>query len=241
MSLVAYQGQRRKIYWHPLGFSATVDFGTRRTPDKQEVKWFRSLFLESDQKEGYMEGEDWVLQWGDMTVNMFSTRIGLTQFLIRTAYYVQAGQLIPSEILFDAGLRYAGAVWIDSWSELDVGEKTIVEIKNPVELEAPENRKIRLEPYIHVPRGMQTQVLQARSYPHKITHAVLEDTKYEPTPRERIRFRDIGPEWEDPCPWYKRDFAQPRAKLIVKYHQKEDEEDNFQRRLRAALAVHSSD
>jgi hypothetical protein len=241
MSPIAYQCQRRKIYWHVLGLSATVDFGTRKAPDKQETKWHRSLFLETNKEGGYMDGENWVLQWGGMDVTTFTTRIGLMQYLIRTAYYVEAGQLIPSELLFDAGLRYAGAVWVDSWSELDDGEKTVVEIKNPAELEAPKNRNIQLEPYIHVPRGTQTQELQARSYPHKITHMNLEDTKYKSPPRERIRFRDIGPEWEDPCPWYKRDLARPRAGLITKRRDEEDEGDELARRLHAALAVHSSD
>ena len=91
-----------------------------------------------------------------------------------------------------------------------------------------------MEPYIHVPRGAQTRTLQARSYPH------MDLEEAECAPRERMRFREIGSDWEDPCAWSKRPYVRPVAKLASKYYSEGDEGDELQRRLRAALAVHSS-
>lgn len=237
--MASTQFQRRKIFWHSTGLSATIDFGSRDKPDKQEVRWFHSRSIEHVGDGEFRDVSNWLLSWDGMLADTFTSREGLLLFLIRVGYHIEEGRMIPSEILFDAGLRYFGEGWIDSWSELDHGDRSIVVIDDPSEIEAPKERKIRLEPYIHVSRGTQTQVRQTRSYPNKITHMDLEEIEY--TPRERIRFRDIGPEWEDPCPWYKKSYVRPRAELISKYHQEEDEGEEITRRLRAALAVHSSD
>lgn len=238
MSPIQYQ-QRRKILWHPGGHSAIVDFGTRNKPDKQEVRWNVSRFMKMVGTNEYTNGQSWILRWEEEEVERFTSKVGLMEFLIRMAYPLEAGHLIPSEILYDAGLQYTDG-WIDAWSELDNGEKTIIEIENPADLEPPKNRKIQMEPYIHIPRGTPQQSRpSARSYPHKIIHMDLEETEY--VPQERIRFRDIGPEWEDPCPWYKKDYVRPRAELITKYHVEEDEGEELARRLQAVLAIHSSD
>lgn len=239
MTPVMYQRFRRKIFWHVDGRTAIIDFGTRNQPEKQNVSWYPSRTLALLEDGNYEDDTSWVLQWDTMIADTFTTKAGLMLYLIRMVYSVEAGRLIPSEILYDAGLQYTER-WVDSWAELDHGDLHIVEIQNLKDLEVPKNRKLQLEPYIHIPRGIQqTQSHQTRSYPRKITHMDLEETEY--VPKERIRFREIGPDWEDPCPWYKKDYARPCAELITKYHASDDEGEELSRRLRAALSVHSSD
>lgn len=243
--------QRRKIFWSNRGHRATVDFGTRNSPDRHEVSWEERKWMEM-RDEGSLMCNEWILSWGGMAVSTHLTENDVLINLIRMAYQIEAGKRIPSEILADAGLEYENGTWIDSWSEFITSEddENIVTIKDPSKLSPPENRKIRLEPYVHIPReavhfssskAIQSRVLQARSYPNKITHLHLEE---EPeTPKERIRFRDIGPEWEDPSPWYKGGIKKPKAFLSSKAPQweEEDETDELTRRLQAAMAIHSSD
>lgn len=233
MSAVAYR-LRRKIFWRADGLSATIDFGTRKKPDRQELRWSKSRFIQPVGDKEYVDGVDWILQWEGMIAETFASKVGLMLYLIRMAYSVEAGYLIPSEILYDAGLQYPDG-WIDTWTELDLGDKLIAEIKNPADLEPPANRRIQMEPYIHVPRGAHARTLQAKSYPH------MDLEEAECVPRERVRFREIGPDWEDPCPWYKKSTSRPVAELAFKYRAEGDEGDDLQRRLQAALAVHSSD
>jgi hypothetical protein len=89
-----------------------------------------------------LEHQEWELYADGLPEGRFRTEEKLKCFIIRSVYNLDEGALIPSEMLYDAGLVYVNNCWIDSWTQPG---SMPVEFRSPLPAK-PTKRNINLPP-----------------------------------------------------------------------------------------------
>ena len=142
---------RRRISWRH-GQCTAEDSST----EFYHFSWSRLNYFYDDEIKDMAEDPDagWDLYCNGVPEKQFSSEVFLKCYIIRFIYGVSDWHLIPSELLYDAGLLYANNEWIDRWAQLGTLE---LEFRKPLP-EKPSIRSIRLP-------GLATKrIIQAPGY-----------------------------------------------------------------------------
>lgn len=128
---------RRRIKWRAT--QCTAEFA----PNVYCVfAWSHECYEHDDcsQEMVPLEYPKWELTADCTREGSFASEAEMKQYIIRLTYDIAPYFLIPSEILYDAGLVYVTNEWIDDWATtLAIS----IESRNPLPMK-PEGRKIRL-------------------------------------------------------------------------------------------------
>jgi hypothetical protein len=80
------------------------------------------------------------LIWDSIDLEEFLNEVGPKLYIIRVVYDIKNYELIPSELLYEAGLVYETGDWVDEWGCNDHNNEII---ECPREIYPPASRKIR--------------------------------------------------------------------------------------------------
>lgn len=124
----------RRVWWREG--RATIDYGDRRQSAHEYVSWQK-------------EGDRWNFLWGlagdRVSVCHFSSEKEVKAYVLRLAYNIADGCLIPSELLRDAGLCYLSvSLWVDSFRHQASGRVGEELIEWDGLTRPPEDRHLRL-------------------------------------------------------------------------------------------------
>lgn len=138
---------RRRIHWTTLNLAA----GPGGAADVELPGGDRSTFRWICRLNGIFGPNDvlvstrevWYLHWEGSIIEHFSSEVALRLFIIRFVYSIEEPNLIPSELLYDAGLWYTTGDWVDTFCCQDQNDE-IALFRGGFPGKIPENRFLRL-------------------------------------------------------------------------------------------------
>ncbi len=147
-----------------------------------------------------LEYQEWELFADCAQEGKFASKEEMVQYIIRSTYDIPPFLLIPSEVLYDAGLIYVTNEWVDTWGALGAID---VEFRIPMPAK-PQVRGIRLPDAGEVPDLRKPKKLMVedshRTRPRSSTvlNRIWNRSKPEPHEPKRLGAKDdLDLSWEE--------------------------------------------
>lgn len=150
---------RNRICWDDEENSCLVDFGSAEAPDIHTMRW-RTI-----PKTTPASSTKYVLVWDNVLTVQFGSLPSLKDYIVRLAYGIRDQYLVPSELLYDAGITYQDVkLWVDSWTEILTTENKYKLYDGIIGVDRPVTGNIRLS---SLSKKIESKIAATKAYQAK--------------------------------------------------------------------------